>query len=53
MEITVGSMQYGILRRQLSASLYLAVYLLVDTELKFVEQNGNFLRIQTDVLVEC
>ena len=53
MEITVGSLQYGILRRQLSASLYIAVYLVVETALQFGAHTGKFLRIQRDVLVAC
>ena len=53
MEITVGSLQYGILRRQLSASLYIAVYLVVETALQFGAHTGKFLRIQRDILVAC
>ena len=53
MKITVGSLQYGILRRQLSASLYIAVYLVVETALQFGAHTGKFLRIQRDVLVAC
>ena len=53
MEITVGSLQYGILRRQLSASFYITVYLVVETALQFGAHTGKFLRIQRDVLVAC
>ena len=53
MEITVGSLQYGILRRQLSASLYIAVYLVVETALQFGAHTGKFLRIQRNVLIAC
>ncbi len=53
MEIAIGSLQYGILRRQLSASLYIVVYLVVETALQFGAHAGKLLRIERDVLVAC